>query len=61
MPTGADVVIECSGDVGKRDFITIVPVGEAEGKYADYKNTRSAQVELRAMRWRLSWMHRAAC
>ncbi len=48
VPAGAGVVIEYSGDVGKRDFITIVPIGEAEGKYADYKYTHSAQVELLA-------------
>ncbi|MCU7846140.1 MAG: VWA domain-containing protein [Candidatus Thiodiazotropha sp. (ex Monitilora ramsayi)] len=46
---GAQVKIIFSGDVGKRDFITIVPVDKPEGEYADYQYARSkSSLELRA-------------
>ncbi|MEW8508129.1 MAG: VWA domain-containing protein [Candidatus Thiodiazotropha sp.] len=49
VPAGGRVIIDLSGDVGKRDFITILPPGEAEGSYADYKYLRSrSSIELRA-------------
>jgi hypothetical protein len=34
---GAEVTIGWSGAAGDKDFITIVPVGEREGKYSHYK------------------------
>ena len=46
---GAQVKIMLSGDVGKRDFITIVPLDKPEGEYADYQYARSKNsLELRA-------------
>ncbi|PUB76681.1 MAG: hypothetical protein DBP03_04410 [gamma proteobacterium symbiont of Ctena orbiculata] len=49
VPAGARVVIDVNGETGNRDFVTIVPVGEAEGGYSDYKYVRSKnRVELRA-------------
>ena len=49
VPAGAGVIVNVSGEIADRDFITIVPVGEAEGKYAKYKYVRSANsIELRA-------------
>ncbi|MBT2968392.1 MAG: VWA domain-containing protein [Candidatus Thiodiazotropha sp. (ex Ctena orbiculata)] len=49
VPAGARIVINLSGETGTRDFITIVPAGEAEGSYSDYKYVRSKNsVELRA-------------
>ncbi|MCB1676222.1 MAG: VWA domain-containing protein [Halioglobus sp.] len=38
---GAQVRIDIAGDVGDRDFITIVPAGTPEGKYAHYQYIRS--------------------
>ncbi|MBV2122355.1 MAG: VWA domain-containing protein [Candidatus Thiodiazotropha sp. (ex Ctena orbiculata)] len=49
VPAGAKVVVKLSGETAKRDFITIVAAGEAEGSYSDYKYVRSKmRVELRA-------------
>ncbi|MES9991250.1 MAG: VWA domain-containing protein [Candidatus Thiodiazotropha sp.] len=49
IAAGAQVTIEFSGEVGKRDFVTIVPTDKAEGEYADYQYTRAkSSIELRA-------------
>ncbi|MES9826384.1 MAG: VWA domain-containing protein [Candidatus Thiodiazotropha endolucinida] len=46
---GAQVKIIFSGDVGNRDFITIVPLDKPEGEYADYQYARSkSSIEIRA-------------
>ena len=38
---GAQVSIDLAGDLGDRDFITIVPAGTPEGKYSHYQYIRS--------------------
>jgi hypothetical protein len=48
VPAGARLVVDLSGEIGQRDFITILPVGEAEGSYSDYKYLGSKnRIELR--------------
>jgi hypothetical protein len=49
IAAGAPVIIKLDGDMGKRDFITIVKAGRAEGEYANYQYVRSKNsIELRA-------------
>ena len=48
VPAGAPYPVTWSGDGNPRDFITLVPVGTAEGKYEAYTYANQPTVELLA-------------
>ena len=48
VPVGAAVEVAWQGAADPRDFITIVPVGEAEGRYGGYSYTNKSPVTLTA-------------
>lgn len=49
IPAGAAMTVNLSGDIGDRDFVTIVEVGTPDGKYSSYQYVRSkTSIELRA-------------